>query len=129
MRTLLAGDGDGVCSGAGESGTDSTGEIEGDRDSCGLGEGVGVGESCAGAIATRATQDRKAKKLKSRGVIRDLSIVPPIHVRKNVVPPFAVVQKFFINMICGKLIVQTIEPSKVIDCALSRVFARSSIFD
>ena len=47
MRTLL--EGEGVCSGEGEGGTDCSGEIEGDGDASGVGEGVGVGDSCASA--------------------------------------------------------------------------------
>jgi hypothetical protein len=126
MRTLLAGDGEGICSGVGEGGTNCSGEIEGD--SPGVGEGVGVGDSCAAVIATKATQESKVTIWKRRPAIGDLSIVAPIHVRKNVVPPFAVAQKFFIEIICDKLIVQTVEASKVIDRALSRVFARSPGF-
>jgi hypothetical protein len=49
IRTLLAGEGEGVCSGVGEGGTDCCGEIEGEGDSPGVGEGVGVGDSCASA--------------------------------------------------------------------------------
>ena len=49
MRTLLAGEGDAVCSGAGEGGTDCSGEIDGEADSPGVGEEVGVGDSCASA--------------------------------------------------------------------------------
>lgn len=47
IRTLLAGEGEGVCSGLGEGGTDCSGETEGGKDSPGIGEGVGVGDSCA----------------------------------------------------------------------------------
>jgi hypothetical protein len=128
IRTLLAGEGEGVCSGLGEGGTDCSGEIEGEGDSPGVGEEVGVGDSCAAAIATKATQDSKGRMLKRRSAIRDLSIIAPVHVRKNIVPPFAVAQKFFIEIICDKLIVQTAEASKVIDRALSGVFARSPGF-
>ena len=126
IRTLLAGEGEGVCSGVGEGGTDCSGEIDRGGDS--PGDGVGVGDSCAAAIATKATQDSKGRMLKRRSAIRDLSIIAPVHVRKNIVPPFAVAQKFFIEIVCDKLIVQTVEASKVIDCALSRVFARSARF-
>jgi hypothetical protein len=49
IRTLLAGEGDGVCSGVGEGGTDCSGEIDGAGDSPGVGEDVGVGDSCASA--------------------------------------------------------------------------------
>ena len=128
IRTLLAGEGEGVCSGVGDRDTDCSGEMDGERDSPGVGEGVGVGDSCAAAIATKATQESKVRMLKRRSAIRDLSIIVPVHVRKNVVPPFAVVQKFFIEIICDKLIVQTVEASKVIDCALGRVFARGPGF-
>lgn len=128
IRTLLAGEGEGVCSGVGEGGTDCSGEIEGKGDPSGVGEEVGVGDSCAAAVATKATQENKVRMLKRRPAIRDLSIIVPVHVRKNVVPPFAIVQKFFMEIICDKLIVQTVETSKVIDRALSGVFARSPGF-
>jgi hypothetical protein len=36
---------------------------------------------------------------KRRSAIRDLSIISPLYVRKNVIPPFAVAQKFFIEII------------------------------
>ena len=126
IRTLLAGEGDGVCSGVGEGGTDCSGEIDGEGDSPGVGEGVGVGDSCAAVIATKATQESKVTIWKRRPAIRGLSIIAPVHVRKNIVPPFAVAQKFFIEIICDKLIVQTVKTSKVIERALSRIFARSS---
>ena len=128
IRTLLAGEGKGVCSGVGEGGTNCSSEIEEEGDSPGVGEGVGVGDSCAAVIATKATQESKLRMLKRRSAIRDLSIIAPVHVRKNVVPPFAVVQKFFIEIICDQLIVHTVETSKVIDCALSGIFARSPGF-
>ena len=128
IRMLLAGEGEGVCSVVGKGGADCSGEIDGEGDSPGVGEGVGVDDSCAAAIATKATQESKVRMLKRRSAIRDLSIISPVHVRKNVVAPLAVAQKFFIEIICDKLIVQTVESSKVIDCALSRVFARSPSF-
>src|SRR5258705_13718022 len=128
IRTLLAGEGEGVCSGLGEGGTDCSGEMEGEGDPPGVGEEVGVGDSCAVAVATKATQESTVRMLKQRSAIRDLCIEAPVHVRKNVVPPFAVAQKFFIEIICDKLIVQTVEASKVIDCSLSSVFARSPGF-
>ena len=128
IRTLLAGEGEGVWSGVGEGGTDCSGELEGEGDSPGVGEEVGVGDSCAAAIATQATQKTRVTIWKRRSAIRDLNIISPVHVRKNVIAPFAVTQKFFIEIICDKLIVQTVEASKVIDYALSGVFARSSGF-
>ena len=100
IRAFLTGEGDGVCSGVGEGGTDCSGEIEGKGDPPGVGEEVGIGDSCAAAVAAKATQESKVRMLKRRPAIRDLSIVAPVHVRKNVVPPFAVAQKFFIEIIC-----------------------------
>ena len=128
IRTLLAGEGEGVCSGVGEGMVDCSGEIEGEEDSSVVAEGIGVGDSCAAAIATKATNESKVRMVKLRSAIRDLSIVSPIHVRKNIIPPFAVAQKFFIEIVCEKLIVQPVETSKVIDCALSSVFTRTSGF-
>lgn len=128
IRTLLVGEDEGVCSGLGEGGTDCSGEIDGDGDSSSVGEGVGDVDSCAAAVTTKARQKNQVRMLKRRSAIRDLSIISPVHVWKNIVPPFAVAQKFFIEIICDKLIVQTIETSKVVDCALGRVFARSPRF-
>ena len=54
MRTLLAGEGEDVCSGVGE-GTIDCSEIEGEGDSPGIGEGVGVGDSCASAKEHKMT--------------------------------------------------------------------------
>src|SRR6266566_8685696 len=98
IRTLLAGEGEGVCSGVGEGDPDCSGEIDGEGDSPGVGEGVGVGDSCAAAIATKATQESKVRMLKRRLAIRDLSIIAPVHFRKNVVPPLEVVQKLLIEI-------------------------------
>ena len=64
MRTLLAGEGEGVCSGVDEGGTDCSGEIEGEGDSSGVGEGIGVGDSCATAIDAKATQESKVRMLR-----------------------------------------------------------------
>ena len=130
IRTLLAVEGEGVCSGVAEASTDWSGELEGEGegDSTGISEGAGVGDSCAAVIATHRKQKTNVRIWKRRSAIRDLSIISPVHVRKNVVPPFAVAQKFFIKIICDKLIVQTVEASKVIDRALSGVFARSAGF-
>jgi len=49
IRTLLAGEGEGVCSEVGEGGTDCSGEIEGKGDPPGVGEEVGIGDPCASA--------------------------------------------------------------------------------
>ncbi len=127
MRTVLAGEAEGVCSGAGGVVTDSSGEIRGEGDSPGIAGEVGVGDSCAAAteakVATRnakliflvmssevETSRNLPKKVSrdsatSRGMTSGLDVVPPIHVWKKVVTRFAVAQKFFIHLIDNKLIV------------------------
>lgn len=45
MRTLLAGEAEGVCSGTGDGATDSAGEIEDSGDALVIGGGTGVGDS------------------------------------------------------------------------------------
>ena len=124
MRTLLAGEGEGVCSAVGEDAVDCSGKTEGKGDSSLLGQGVGVDDSCAAAIRKKAAEMIEATKV----TIRNLSIVSPVHVWKNVVPPFAIAQKFFTNHLGDKLIVQAIETSKVIDRAVGRILARSACF-
>jgi hypothetical protein len=62
MRTFLAGEAEGVCSGVGEGVPDSSGEIEGEWDSFAVGEGIGVGDSCAPAIWTKGTDTIEASK-------------------------------------------------------------------
>ena len=124
MRTLLAGEGGGVCSDVGEDAVERSGETEGKGDCSLVGEGIGVGDSCAAAIRRKAAEMIEATKV----TMRNLSIVSPVHVWKNVVPPFAIAQKFFTNHRGDKLIVQAIETSKVIDRALRRIFARSPCF-
>ncbi len=126
MRTVLAGEAEGVCSGAGGVVTDS-GEIRGEGDSPGIAGEVGVGDSCAAAteakVATRnakliflvmssevETSRNLPKKVSrdsatSRGMTSGLDVISPIHVWKKVVTRFAVAQKFFINLIGNKLIV------------------------
>ena len=127
MRTVLAGEAEGVCSEAGVVVTDSSGEIRGEGDSPGIAGEVGVGDSCAATteakVATRnakliflvmssevETSRNLPKKVSrdsatSRGMTSGLDVVPPIHVWKKVVTRFAVAQKFFINLIGNKLIV------------------------
>jgi len=124
MRTLLAGEGEGVCAAVGENVVECSGKTEGKGDSSLLGQGVGVDDSCAATIRRKAAEMIEATNV----TMRNLSIVSPVHVWKNLVPPFAVPQKFFIESVCDKLIVQTVEASKVIDRALSRVIPRSPGF-
>lgn len=55
IRTLFEGDGEGVCVGVGGAGADGSGEILRKGNSPGVDEAIGVGESCADAVATTAT--------------------------------------------------------------------------
>ena len=45
IRTFLAGDAEGLCSGVGEGEADSAGVSETEGDSSAVGDGVGVGDS------------------------------------------------------------------------------------
>ena len=128
MRTLLAGDGEEVCSGVGEGVTDSSGHAEGEGDSAGVAEVIGLGDSCASPIAAKATQQTKLKMITQRLGTPNSSIVAPVHVRENIVAPFAIAQKLFIEIVDDKLIVQTIEAGKVIHGTASGVFARAAAF-
>jgi hypothetical protein len=53
IRTLLAGEAEGVCAGTGAGVGGSSGEMEWERDSSTVGEGIGVGDSCAKATDAR----------------------------------------------------------------------------
>ena len=135
MRTVLGGEAESVCSGAGGGVTDSAGEIRGEGDSAGIAEEVGVGDSCAAATeAKMAIRNAKlilvmssevetslAKKISrdsaqpshkatagqatSLGMTSGLDVVAPIHIWKKVVARFAVAQKFLIDLLGNKLIV------------------------
>ena len=124
MRTLFAGEGEGVCSAVGEDAVESSGKTEGKGDSSLLGQGVGVDDSSAAAIWRKAMEMTQTTDV----MVRNLCIIAPVHVWKNVVPPFAIAQEFFINHRGDKLFVQAVETSKVVDRALGRVFARSPCF-
>jgi hypothetical protein len=79
-------------------GTDCAGATDGVIDSCAIADGVGIGDSCAEVIWTQAAQT-------SPVTIRNLNIVPPIHIREQIVAPFAIAQEFVIDVIDDKLIV------------------------
>jgi hypothetical protein len=49
MRTLLAGDVEGICSAAGEGTKDCSGDLDGTEDSSGVGKVLDLGDSCAAA--------------------------------------------------------------------------------
>ena len=95
MRTLFAGEGEGVCSVVGEAARilpakQTEKEIL-----------PGSAKELGWAIPVRLRFGGKRREIESenverRSAIRDLCIIAPVHVRKNVVPPFAVAQKFFI---------------------------------
>src|SRR5213592_3362444 len=124
-RTLLAGEADGVCTGAGGAVMDSSGEIDRAGDSSGVADAIGLGDSCAAAIpmASHAVAIRNPQS-----TIRDSNIVAPVHVWKNIIAPFAVAQEFFIEPVCDKLVVQPVESDKVVHRAFGSVFTRGSGF-
>ena len=97
MRTVRAGDGEGICSGVGESTPDCSGEIAGRTDCSAVGA-LGRGDCCAKAAQTKAMYAIEMKG-------RDLSIIAPVQVWKDVVTPFAIAQELFIDIIRDKLIV------------------------
>ena len=53
MRTVLGGEAEGICTGGGGGVTDSADEIKGEGDSSGIGEELGLGDSCAVATDTK----------------------------------------------------------------------------
>ncbi len=74
IRTLLAGEGEVVCSGVGD-GITCSGEIEGEGDSPAVGEGVGVGGSCASATDKMAIVNaRMPLVVMSSGVETSLTV-------------------------------------------------------
>ena len=76
MRTLLAGEGEGVCSGVDEGPIDCSGKIEEEGDSPGVGEGVGVGDSCPSAKEDKMAiaNARMALVVMSSGVETSLTL-------------------------------------------------------
>ena len=135
MRTPRAGDaftfgegvglGDGVAFGVGDA----------------VGEALDLGDSCAIATETNAkpikimaltffviVAARCERRIISVTIMDAATVVAPIHVREKVVAPFAVAQKFFIDVVCRKLIVQSIETNKVIHGSLCGVLLCRSCF-
>jgi hypothetical protein len=125
IRTVLADEAEGDCSGVGGGVRDSCGDIRGEGDSPGIAE-VGVSRSCAAAtVAHIAIKSAKLtlvvmssvveiflefprsieRFLDFGGMTSGLDIVPPVHVREKVVAPFAVAQKFLIDIASDRPIV------------------------
>jgi len=117
IRTLRAGAAEGVCSGAGEAVTDSSGEITGVGDFPAIAEEVGVGGSCA--VATEAKLAIRNAKLiilvmsgemetsgtlpkvsrdssTSLGMTSGLDVIAPVHIREKIVAPLAIAQEVFV---------------------------------
>jgi hypothetical protein len=114
MRTLLAGDAEGVCSATGDGVTDSAGEMDNSGDSPGIGEGDGVGDSWAATAEIDATSAKSATLIclvmstevetslavgiyvrisrgssTSLGMTSGLDVVTPVHVWKKIIARFA----------------------------------------
>ena len=125
MRTPRAGDaftfgegvglGDGVVFGVGDA----------------VGEALDLGDSCAIATETNAKPSKIAVLtffvIVAARIISAI-VVAPVHVREKVVAPFAVAQKFFIDVVRCKLIVQSIETNKMIHRSLRGVILCRSRF-
>ena len=89
MRTVLAGEAEGVCSAAGGGVTGSSAEIRGEGDSGGIAEEVGVGDSCAAATeAQMATRNAKLIPLVMSSEV-ETSRTLPKKVSRDSFPAFA----------------------------------------
>src|SRR5947207_13892025 len=119
-RTLLAGEADGVCTGAGGAVMDSSGEIDRAGDSSGVADAIGLGDFCAAAtpMASHAAAIRNPQS-----PIRESNIVAPVHVWKNIIAPLAVAQGVFIEPVSDQLAVQPVESDTVAPRVLGSVFA------
>lgn len=84
----------------------------------------GVGDSCATTQEIAATSRAVHRKIRnSQFAIRIvLNVVTPVHVWEQVIAPFAILQKFLIDFSGCELIVQTVEPAKMFQRSLGRVF-------
>jgi hypothetical protein len=102
MRTLRAGELGGACCGVGED--EGDGEAKGD--------GEGVGDSWAKATFANSNTQTIGNWHLAIGIRSN--VILPVYIRKKIVAPFAVGQKFLINRIGDKLIVQSIEANEVI---------------
>ena len=83
MRTLLAGEGDGVCSGAGGGVVDSAGEIDKAEDSSGIADGVGVGDPWAKTLVPIAIHNAIIHNPQSALLFSN--IISPVYVRKKII--------------------------------------------
>jgi hypothetical protein len=129
MRACLAGEGESVCCGEDGGATDSTGDITGEPDSCGIADEVGLGDSCentaeannaisiavlifavmSSEFETSLVPKIVAEKNNQRFLdfaskTSGLDVIAPVHVRKKIVAPLAIAQKVFVKLIGDKLI-------------------------
>ena len=92
---------------------------DGDGDSVSIVDGVG--DSCANAVLASA---HVATIGNWKLAIGNLRIITPINVREKIVAPFAICEEFFIERARYELVVQLVEPAKVVEHALARILAR-----
>ena len=116
MRTLRAGELERLCCGAGEDEGDGADE----------GDGEVVGDSCAKATVANINTYAIGSLQLALGIRSN--VILPVYVRKRIVAPFAIGQKFFIDGVGDNLIVQSIEANKVVLCSFCCVFPGRSRF-
>lgn len=108
-----------VAVGVGDTGSVETGEGDG----ISLGDGVGAGDSCANTTVPTI----KAIPIRNpHFAIRISNIIAPIDIREQVVTGLALGQKIFIQGAANELVVEVVEPRKVIERSLGSVFPRRS---
>lgn len=86
---------------------------------------VGVGTSCAKANAMVAnSKSPLLLKIGNRqfAILILLNVIAPIHVRENIIAPFAILQKDLIDLVGRELIVQTVESAQMFQRSLRRIF-------
>jgi len=118
MRTLRAGELEGLCCGASED--------EGDGADEGDGEDEAVGDSCAKATVANINTYAIGSLQLALGIRSN--VILPVYVWEKIVAPFAIGQKFLIDRVGHKLIVQSIEANEVILRPFRCVFPGRSRF-
>ena len=64
----------------------------------------------------------------SLGMTMGLNVIAPINVREKIIAPFAILQKFIIDVVRHKLVMQAIEANEMIHGSLAGVLPGGSAF-